>query len=93
MQELELERYAEEIEETEEPYSAKMCRTVAVVVYFVSALVFLLALNLARFIPTDVATQMAPYCWVCIVVTASWIAMKARSYFREGLDRPDLALE
>ncbi len=72
----------EEIEKTEELYSVKMCRTVAVVVYFVSALVFFLALNLARFITTDVATQMAPYCWACIVVTASWIAVKARSYLR-----------
>ncbi|MFX1415788.1 MAG: hypothetical protein ACFFC0_03200 [Promethearchaeota archaeon] len=86
MQELELERHVEEIDETEEPYSAKMCRTVAVLVYFVSTLVFLLALNLARFITYDVVTQVAPYCWACILVTASWIAVKARSYFRDELD-------
>jgi hypothetical protein len=93
LQELELERYVEELDNTEEPYSAKMCRTVAVLVYFVSTLVLLLALNLARFIPTDVSTQMAPYCWACLVVTASWIAVKARSYFREESDQPNLMLE
>jgi uncharacterized membrane protein len=93
LQEFELERYTDEIEETEEPYSAVMCRTVAVIVYFVSALSFLLALNSARFIPYDVASQMTPYCWACIAVTASWIAVKARSYFREESDMPNLGLK
>ncbi|UCH05730.1 MAG: hypothetical protein JSW05_06080 [Candidatus Thorarchaeota archaeon] len=89
MQELELEKFVVDEEVDEEPYSTVVCRTIAVIVWFVSALHFFLAVNWARFVEFDVVSQMIPYCWACLIVSAAWILVKVRS--RYGMS-PDIGL-
>ena len=89
MQELELEEFVDDEEVDEEPYSTVVCRTIAVIVWFVSAFHFFLAVNCARFVEFDVLSQMIPYFWACFIVSAAWIVVKGRSYFRR---EPDIRL-
>ncbi|MFX1265731.1 MAG: hypothetical protein ACFFH0_10160 [Promethearchaeota archaeon] len=89
MQELELEEFVDEEEVDEEPYSTVVCRTIAVIVWFVSAFHFFLAVNCARFVEFDVVSQMIPYCWACFIVSAAYIFLKVKSRYGKS---PDIGL-
>ncbi len=84
MQELELNGFEDDEEIVEDPYSIRLCRSMLVIIWFLSATLIWFVLNSSQFIEIDVASQIMPYCWACLLVTVSWIAIKVYMHFRRG---------